>query len=152
MIFAVFDLSLLTLQLFLVFLGDRFWSPYDIGPLSVLFVTLMHCGQTVGWIKMLLGMEVGLGPGHIVLDRDPAPVQQRGTARLPQFSAHVSCGQTAGWIKMPLGREVDLGPGDGHCVRRGPSSPPKGYSLPNFRPMTVVAKRMNGSRCHLVWR
>ena len=72
MIFAVFDLSLLTLQLFLVFLGDRFWSPYDIGPLSVLFVTLMHCGQTVGWIKMLLGMEVGLGPGHIVLDRDPA--------------------------------------------------------------------------------
>jgi len=22
---------------------------------------------------MLLGMEVGLGPGHTVLDRDPAP-------------------------------------------------------------------------------
>jgi len=32
----------------------------------------VHCGQTVGRIKMKLGMQVGLGPGHIVLDRDPA--------------------------------------------------------------------------------
>jgi len=38
-----------------------------------------------------------------------------------------------------------------HCVRRGPTSPPlKGHS-PNFRPMSVVAKRLNGLRCHLVW-
>jgi len=28
--------------------------------LSVLFVTLMYCGQTVRWITMLLGTEVGL--------------------------------------------------------------------------------------------
>jgi len=35
--------------------------------------THVSCGQTAGWIKMLLGMEVGLGPGHIVLDGDPAP-------------------------------------------------------------------------------
>jgi len=40
--------------------------------LPVLSVTLVYCGQTVGWIKMKLGMEVGLGPGHIVLDGDPA--------------------------------------------------------------------------------
>jgi len=38
-----------------------------------LSVTLVHCGKTVGWIKMKLGMEVGLGPGHTVLDGDPAP-------------------------------------------------------------------------------
>ena len=56
--------------------------------LSVLSVTLVYCGQTVEWIKMKLGMAVGLGPGHIVLDGDPAP-SQRGTA--PQFSAHVCC-------------------------------------------------------------
>jgi len=74
------------------FLGDRFGSPYDIGPLSVLFVTLVHCGQTVGWIKMLLGMEVGLGPGHIVLDRDPAPPPRKGHSS-PHFSAHVYYGQ-----------------------------------------------------------
>jgi len=42
--------------------------------LSVLFVTLVYCGQTVGWIKMKLGTEVGRGPGHIVLDGDPAPL------------------------------------------------------------------------------
>jgi len=33
---------------------------------------LVCCGQTAGWIKMPLGTEVGLGPGHIVLDEDPA--------------------------------------------------------------------------------
>ena len=42
--------------------------------LSVLYVclsvTLVYCGQTVGWIKMKLGVVVGLGPGHIVLDGD----------------------------------------------------------------------------------
>jgi len=55
---------------------------------------------------MKLGMEVGLDPGHIVLDRYPAP-PKLGTA--PQFSAHVYGGQTVGWIKMPLGMEVVLG-------------------------------------------
>ena len=42
--------------------------------LSILSVTLMYCGQTVGWIKTKLGMQVGLGPRHIVLDGDPAPL------------------------------------------------------------------------------
>jgi len=31
-----------------------------------LSVTLVYCGQTAGWIKVPLGMEVGLGPGDIV--------------------------------------------------------------------------------------
>ena len=30
------------------------------------------CGQTVGCIRLPPGMEAGLGPGHIVLDGDPA--------------------------------------------------------------------------------
>jgi len=43
---------------------------------------------------MPLGTEVGLGPGDIVLDEDPAPTE-RGTAALPKhFVAHVYCGQT----------------------------------------------------------
>jgi len=45
--------------------------------LSVLSVTLVYCGHTVGCIKMKLVMEGGLGPGHIVLDGDPAPLPQR---------------------------------------------------------------------------
>ena len=37
-----------------------------------------YCGQTTGWIKLALGTGVGLGPGHIVLDGDPAPPPQKG--------------------------------------------------------------------------
>ena len=36
--------------------------------------------QMLGWIKMKLGLEVGLGPGHIVLDGDPTPQKEWGTA------------------------------------------------------------------------
>jgi len=50
------------------------------------------------------GMQVGLGPGHIVLDWDPASPSK---GEHPQFSAHVCCGQMAEWIKMPLGRKVE---------------------------------------------
>ena len=57
------------------------------------------------------GTQVGLGPGHIVLDGGPAPLPQRGTAPI-QFSAHICCGQMAAWIKMPLGMEVGLTSGD----------------------------------------
>ena len=80
-----------------------------------LSVTFLHCGQTVGRIKTKLGMQVGLGPGHIVLDGDPAPppqrvLPQRGTA--PQFSAHICYGQMAAWIKMSL-IDMELGLGLG---------------------------------------
>jgi len=66
-------------------------------------MTLVYCGQTVGWIKMKLGVEVGLGLGHIVLDGAPAPPPPKGHSR--QFLAHVCCGQTSEWIKMPLGMD-----------------------------------------------
>jgi len=39
---------------------------------------------------MALDMEVGLGPGHIVLDEDPAPLPKKGQS--PQFSAYFCCG------------------------------------------------------------
>jgi len=57
---------------------------------------------------MALGMEVGLGRVHIVLDGDTAPLPKTGD-RAPKFSAHLYCGQTAECIKMPLGTEVGLG-------------------------------------------
>ena len=46
--------------------------------LSRLSVTLVYCGQTVGWIKMPLGTEVGLIPGDIVLDGDPTLPHGKG--------------------------------------------------------------------------
>ena len=99
---------------------------------------------------MPLGTEVGLGPGDIVLDGDPAPLPKKATE--PHFSAHVYCGQTAGWAKIPTGTEIGLGPG--HIVPdRDPAPPPyKGHTAPapNFRPMSIVAKRLDGSGYHLV--
>ena len=97
-----------------------------------------YCGQTAGWIKVALGMEVGLDPGHIVLDGDKAPLPQKGTEPPPPILAHV-CGQTAGWIKTPLSTEVDLGPG--HFVLDGfPAIGERGTAAPpSFRPMPIVA-------------
>jgi len=109
------------------------------------------CGQMAGWIKMPLGMEVGLGPGDFVLDGDLAPLPKKG--RSPQFSAHVYCGQTAAWIKMPLGTEVGIGPDDIVLDVHPALSPKRGRSpLPNSRPMSIVAKRLDGSRPHLACR
>jgi len=51
-----------------------------------------YCGQTAERIKMPLGTEVDLVPGHIVLDGDLAS-PERGTAP-PLFSAHVYCDHT----------------------------------------------------------
>ena len=88
-----------------------------------LSVTLVFCGQAVGWIKMKLGMEEGFGPGHIVLDGDPASPQlrKRGIAD-PTFRrmyyGHGWMDQGATWYGgMPRPRP--------HCVRWGPSSPLK---------------------------
>ena len=57
------------------------------------------------WIKLPLGMGLGLGPGDFVLDGDPGPPPQKGDRVPPkeEISAHVYCGQTEGWIKMVLG-------------------------------------------------
>ena len=63
------------------------------------------------WIKMSLGMEVGLGPGDFLLDGHPVAPSPKG-GQTPKFSAHVYCDQTAGWMKLVLGTEVGLSPGD----------------------------------------
>ena len=58
-----------------------------------------------GWMDQDESWHAGmLGPGHIVLDGDPSPPPQRGTAP------------------------------------------------PNFRPISVVVKWLDGSRWHLAWR
>jgi len=118
--------------------------------LSCLSVTLLYSGQTVGWIEMKLDMEVGLGPGHIVLDGDPVPSPWKGaqfvyavsTVFLPPFSAYTLVGL----------REVGLSPGDFVLYGDPVPSPPKGAEPPNFRPMSIVGKRLHGSRCRLVRR
>jgi len=106
----------------------------------------VYCGQTAGWIKMKLGMEIGLGLRQIVkwgpssppqrdtspnFHEDSAPPSPKGHS--PQFLAHACCGQTAGWIKMPFGSEVGLGPG--HIVLDGDQLPsPEGEKPHIFGP------------------
>ena len=58
--------------------------------LSVLSVTFMYCGPTVGWIKMKFGTEVGIDPGDTVLDGDQASPTETGTAAPPHFLVQMS--------------------------------------------------------------
>ena len=46
---------------------------------------------------------------------------------------------------MPLGIQLGLSPGD--FMLDGDPVP-----LPSFRPISIAAKRLDASRCHLVWR
>ena len=118
--------------------------------LSVYLVTSVYCGQMVWWIKMPLGRKVGLSPRDIVLDRDFVPLPKKGAEPLSpaQFSAHVYSGQTTRWIKMPLRMEVGIVPGHpAPCPKNRGTAPP-----PNFWPISIVAKWLNRSRCHLVGR
>jgi len=104
-----------------------------------------------GWIKMPFGIQVGLGPGDCVRWGPSSPSPKTETEPR-QFSAHFYRGQTAGCIKMPLGMDVGLGPG--HIVLDGEPAPAKKIEgrAPNFRPMSNVAKRLDGSRSYLVRR
>jgi len=116
------------------------WRPSSVSPKrghSPQFLAHVCCGQTARWIKMPLGMEVGVGPGNIVLDAGPAPPQG---AQPPQISAPVCCSKTAGWINMPLGTKLGLSPS--RIVLHGDPAPsPKRGTAPNSRPMSIVAKR-----------
>ena len=117
-----------------------------------LSVTLVYCGQTVGWIKMKRGKQVGLGPCHIVLDGDPAPSPQRGTAPPPPIFGPCLL-WPYGWMDQDgtwHGGEPWSRP---HCARWVPAAlPKKEAEPPQFRPIFIVAKRLDASRCHLVWR
>jgi len=98
---------------------------------------------------MKLGTPVGLDPGLIVLDGDTAPPQKKKGTEPPIFGPCLLWPN--GWMdKVPLGTEEGLGPGD-IMLDGDPAQPTKkGEKHPNFRPMSVVTKRMDGSICHLV--
>jgi len=61
----------------------------------------------------------------------------------------VYCGQMVGWVKMKLGTEVSLGPGDTVLDGYVASRPQKGHN-PQFWPMSIVVKWLDGLGCHLV--
>ena len=69
----------------------------------------------------------------------PSSTHLKRSTASHHFLAHVCYGQTAGWIKMLLGTKVGLDLG--HIVLSGDPASPKGAQPPNFRPMSIVAKR-----------
>jgi len=95
---------------------------------------------------MKLGMVVGLDPGHIVLDRDPAP-PRKGEQQPPttfeiyrsRLGAcfHIICGPRVMWPNGWMDQDAIWYGGrprpSPHCVRWGPSSPvKKRHSSPQF--------------------
>ena len=133
--------------------GRPFVKRFDlcyIGPFNCLSVLscLSRCcvaKRFDGSIWNLACIGLGLGPGHIVLDGTQLPLPKG--AQPPNFRP-ILCGNS--WIDQDATwyREVGLVPS--HIV---PSSPKeKGGTAPNFNTMSVVAKRLDGWRCHLVWR
>jgi len=91
------------------------WGPSSLkkGHNSPHFSSHVYCGRMARWIRMPLGMELGLGSGDIVLDgtKPPAPTGHSS----PHFPVHVCCGQTAVWIRMPLStRQASA---EAHCIR-----------------------------------
>ena len=84
--------------------------------------------QTGRWIKMSLATEVGLGPGHIVLDGDAAP-PKGAQQHCPLFGPCLLWQNGYRWIKMPLTTEVGLDPC--HIMLDGDPAPKRG-TAPSF--------------------
>ena len=83
----------------------------------------LYCGRTAGWIKMALGTEVGLGPVHIVLDGDTAPLPKTG-GRAPQIFG-LSLLWPNGWMHQDATWYGGRPQTRGLWVGSGPSRPPK---------------------------
>jgi len=96
------------------------------------FLASVRCGQTAGWTKMPLGMEVGLNPGDFALDGTQPPPEKGGGAPSPIFGSFLLWPN--GWMNQDATRYGCRPPPRGLCVKLGPSSLPKrGQSpLPNF--------------------
>ena len=95
------------------------------------FLAHVRCGQTAGWIKMPLGMEVGLGP-----TQHP---QKKGTAPRNFWPMSIVAKRLVD--ETPLGTEVDLAQA---TLDREPSPLREmATAAPSFRPMSIVVKRLD---------
>ena len=68
--------------------GHHSPSPKGGGRSPTNFLPMFIDNQTAGWMKLVLGKDVGLSPGDIVLDGldgDPVPFPKKGRSPLPNF-------------------------------------------------------------------
>ena len=112
----------------------------------------IYGGKAAAWITMPHGTMVRHGPSDIVLGGDPAhsPAKRgEGHSNPHHFPTHVLWPN--GWMDQDATWHGGWPRPRPHCVRWGLSSPLKrGTEPPTYRFMSIVAKRLDGSRCHLV--
>jgi len=95
-------------------------------------------------------MEVGLGPGHIVLDGAQLPHPRRGGHSSPSLFG--PCLWPNGWMDQGATWYGDGRRPRRRCVRWGPSSTHgKGHisSLPTFRPTALARSPISAAAEHL---
>ena len=85
------------------------------------FSTHVYCGQTTGCIRITFGTEVGLGPGDIVLDGDPAPPEKGAQKPPPLFGPCLLCPN--GWMDQDTTWYRGRPRLRRYCVRLEPRSP-----------------------------
>jgi len=105
------------------------WGPSSPSPIK----GHVYCGQTAGWIKMALGMQVGLDPSDIVLERGPSsPSPKKGAEPPPTFRPMFI---VAKWLDDQDATWHDGRPRPGqHYVRCQLSFTPRGRSAQFFGP------------------
>jgi len=143
---------------YLLVFGRPFLKQFDLCYRTIVCLVLSICDGVL-WPNDWMDQDATWHGGrpqprpHCVRCGPSSPPPKRGTAAPSRFSPCLTCllwpkcwmYQDATWYGgRPRSRP--------HCARWGPSSPPKRGTAPNFRPMSVVAKRLDGSRCHLVRR
>jgi len=94
--------------------------------------------QTVKWIKMPLGMEVGVGHSaqgdYVIWEPSSPPLRKRGHSLPLIFSPCLLWPN--GWMDQDATWYGCRPPPRRHCAKRGPSSPsPEGAQPPSSRPM-----------------
>jgi len=112
--------------------GDPASPPQKVVELPSQFSAHVYCGQTAGWIKMTLGMELGLVPGHIVLGGNAAalPPQKKGVEPSQIFGPSLL--RPKGWMHQDATWYGGRPQPTRLCVRWGPSPLPKRGRSPHF--------------------
>jgi len=123
------------------------WGPGPLGPSQIFGPFLLWPN---GWIHQDAtywygGMPQSMG---LCVRLGPAPSPKRGRAPFPIF------GPCLLWPNCWMDQDGTWHGGGHwsrpHCARLEPSSRPQNGGqrlLPNFRPTSIVAKRLHGSRC-----
>jgi len=90
---------------------------------------------------MPLGVEVGLSPGHIMLDGDLATPSPNSRRSPPIFGPYLLW--PYGWLDQDA-TWWGVGLNPNNIVLDRDPAPPKRCTAPSFWPMSILAKQLDG--------